>query len=61
MAKFLMPILNEHKRDLLKKKTTISFLTAEIISEYPDVLFDKLRLNKRKKCAELLYKEIDGK
>ena len=60
MAKVLMPILNEHKRDLLKK-ATISFLTAEIISEYPDVLFDKLRLNKRKKCAELLYKEIDGK
>ena len=50
MAKFLMPILNEHKRDL--KKNHNKLLDGEIISEYPDVLVDKHRL-KRKKCAEL--------
>lgn len=31
----------------------ISLLTAQIISEYPDVLVDKHRL-KRKQCAETL-------
>ena len=57
MTKFLMLTLNEHKRDLktinLSMMYIMSLLTAQIISEYPDVLVDKHRL-KRKQCSETL-------